>query len=330
MNDPTTNPSRRALSWKLSEACESLTTAHDLLRFCHSRLAESALCFRSGMGSAAAEASFLLHEALALEPGELVGYEPTKLLAEERIRVLEALKERLETHKPMAYILGVTWYCGLRLCIDERALIPRSAIGTMLEDRFELEDPAGAHHILDLGTGSGAIALAFAASFPESQVIATELSAAALAVARQNVQLHGLERRIELRQSDVFSALYGETFDWILCNPPYVSEDFREHMSQEYRYEPAMALFGGVDGLDLPRRLLRAAAAHLRPGGRVFMELGDITSARFAELTPGLECDWWCHPESGEPVVVSLDAAQATVAARALDAELGRPGSAGS
>lgn len=290
--------------WDLFEAVRQLATLEDCYRFAVTCLRRGDLSFKSGMSTPEGEAAFLIAETLRLSEEELEAFARCRLTRREREAALGALHERLSSRRPMAYILGATWYCGHRLLIDEGALIPRSAIGTMLEDFFQAEPIAPEAAVLELGTGSGAIAIAFAHAFPEARICASELSEPALALAAKNLALHGLSERVELRASDLFAAFAGRRFDWILFNPPYVSEDFKEVMTPEYGYEPEMALFGGGDGLAVIREALRSAPQHLSEGGRIVMEMGDITGERFRAEYPGLACEWYCHPESGAPVVL--------------------------
>lgn len=295
-------------SWSPESTAEELETIRDVLRFAVTELsrASARLNFRSGQQSPMGEATFLLGETLCLDAESLEALAASRLLYRERCVVLEKLHERLRTARPMAYILGATYYCGHRLAIDERALIPRSAVGTMLQDVFSIEDPDQERRILDLGTGAGGIAIAYAYQFPAASFVATDICPKALELARQNVEAHGLSDRIELIESDLFEQLGAQTFDWILCNPPYVSEDFKEVMSREYHYEPEVALFGGEAGLNIINRLLREAASHLAPGGRLVFETGELTGERLRSELPELGGEWYCHPESGTPVALML------------------------
>jgi ribosomal protein L3 glutamine methyltransferase len=291
-----------SMSWDLETAIADLRTIQDHYRFSLSRLSDSKLCFRNGMGSAEAETVFLLSTVLALDPEELDKQASAALLRAERRAILTALKERLNERRPMAYILNTTWYCGHKLYIDEGALIPRSAIGTMLNDYFTVFD-GDSRHILDLGTGSGGIAIAFAHAFPKAQLWASELFLEALKVAQRNIADHGLQNRVTALRSDLFENLKDQSFDWILCNPPYVSEDFKEVMSTEASFEPEPALFGGENGFQLILPLLKQCPLYLKPGGQIFIEMGDITGQRFRQDYPKAGGEWYCHPESGQAVV---------------------------
>jgi len=134
--------------------------------------------------------------------------------------------------------------------------------------------------------------------------VATEIDPEALALAAENFAEQGFGERVQALESDLYGALGDQSFDWILCNPAYVSRDFEEVMTPEYRFEPDHALFGGEDGLSMVRPVLAGAAAYLVAGGQMAVEMGDITGERFREEFPEAGGEWWCHPESGNPVVL--------------------------
>lgn len=295
-----------SLDWNLEQAREELQTIEDYYRFGLSQLDHPSLCFRNGMGSAEAELVFLLGTCLNLDPEQLQSFSSARLVHSERTQILKALRERRLSARPMAYILNTTWYCGHKLYIDEGALIPRSAVGTMLEDYFQSVDPDHPWSILDMGTGSGGIAVAFALAFRKASLIASDFYPEALKVARENTHRHQLTERVEVIESDLFCEIPKQPFDWILCNPPYVSEDFKEVMSQEYSFEPEPALFGGESGFKLILPLIKEAPDYLSETGQLFIEMGDITGERFREQFPSAGGEWYCHPESGQPVVLIL------------------------
>lgn len=295
------------VNWNVKQASADLETIEDYYRFALTQLDHNSLCFRNGLGSAEAEVVFLLGTCLNLNPDQLSEFSSARLVHTERERILNAIHERRTNARPMAYILNTTWYCGHKLYIDEGALIPRSALGTMLEDYFQTVDSDHCWSILDIGTGSGGIAVAFAKAFPESTLTASEVFPEALSVARKNVELHHLEDRVELIESDLFDAVPEKQFDWILCNPPYVSEDFKQVMSKEYSFEPEPALFGGENGFKLILPLIKEAPSYLANQGQLFIEMGDITGERFRSQFPNIGGEWYCHPESGQPVILILN-----------------------
>lgn len=190
------------------------------------------------------------------------------------------LQRRIVERVPAVYLTGRTWFAGLPLRTDARALIPRSPIAELIEAQFQpWIEPQRLHRILDLGTGGGCIALACAHWLPWARVDAADVSDAALALARQNVRDHQLGKRVRCVKSDHFSGLRGRRYDMIVSNPPYVGAREMAGLPAEYRHEPALALAAGRDGLDSVRVILAAAAAHLQPGGLLIVEVGNSQHA---------------------------------------------------
>ena len=201
---------------------------------------------------------------------------------------IERLAERRITERmPVAYLLKEAWLAGQPFYVDERVIVPRSHIAELLPGLRRRP----ARRVLDLCTGSGCLAVLAAQAFRAAQVDATDLSPAALAVARKNVGRHRLGRRVHLRRSDLFRALHGARYDVILSNPPYVGANAMAGLPAEYRHEPRLALAGGADGLDLVARIVAQAPDHLEPGGVLVCEVGDGKAAvqrRFRRL----KLDW--------------------------------------
>ena len=185
------------------------------------------------------------------------------------------LAERIASRKPAAYLTGEAWLQGVPFTVDERAIVPRSLIAEPLADgTLDSWLAPRTRRVLDLCTGNGSLAVLAALAWPEVTVDATDVSADALAVAAINVERHGLGGRITLRRGDALKAAAG-AYDLILCNPPYVNQASMAALPAEYRAEPALALAGGVDGLDFIRRLLRAAPAHMSENAVLVLEIGN-------------------------------------------------------
>lgn len=181
---------------------------------------------------------------------------------------------------PVAYLTGEKGFWSLTLKVTPAVLVPRPETELLVEWALELLPPRGAR-VADLGTGSGAIALALATELPQAQVIATDLEAEALAVARENARTLGL-RNVEFRQGHWFEPVAGGRFDLILANPPYIAA--RDPHLEQLSAEPLVALTDGGDGLNALREIVGAAAAHLRPGGALLVEHGHDQGAAVREL----------------------------------------------
>jgi ribosomal protein L3 glutamine methyltransferase len=191
-------------------------------------------------------------------------------------QIARLLLRRIRTRKPLPYLTRRAFFAGLELYVDERVLVPRSPIAELILGRFQpWVEPRRVKRILDIGTGSGAIAIACAKSFPATTVDAVDLSRAALTVCRRNVKRHHLTRRVRVIYSDHFTAVRGRRYDIIVSNPPYVGEREMRSLPAEYRREPRMALAAGADGLDDVRIILAGAAGQLNPQGLLVMEVGN-------------------------------------------------------
>jgi ribosomal protein L3 glutamine methyltransferase len=244
------------------------------------RLKRARVFFGHGTDNAWDEAASLTLHALRLPHGGGAALYRRRVGALGRARVAALLRRRIAARIPAAYLTGVTWFAGLRIRVDPRVLIPRSPLAELIERRFApWADPRRVRRILDVGTGSGCIAIACARAFTRARVDAVDISAAALAVARDNVRRHRLGKRVRLLSSDHFSALGRATYDIIIANPPYVGARELKQLPPEYRHEPRVALAAGPRGLRSVAVILRQAHRHLRPHGLLIVEVGNTAGA---------------------------------------------------
>jgi ribosomal protein L3 glutamine methyltransferase len=260
-----------------------LLTLLDFVRYGVSRFNEAKLAFAHGTTDPVAEAAFLVCEALHLHPGEhFEGFADARVTAAEGKHILDLITRRITTRKPAAYLVNKIYMRGVPFCVDERVIVPRSYIGEILDSHFAdedggdaaLMDPSSVESVLDLCTGSGCLAILAARHFPNARVDAVDISRDALAVAARNVADHGLEDRITLHHGDLFKPLGGRRYDLIISNPPYVDAEGMAALPPECRAEPKLALDGGADGLDIIRRILDEAGAHLTSEGGLLCEIG--------------------------------------------------------
>ncbi len=244
------------------------------------RLQRAHLCYGHGTDNAWDEAAVLTLHALGLPPASGAGVGRRRVGAPGQRRARELLKRRIRERIPAPYLTGVAWFAGLPLFVDPRVLVPRSAIAELIERRFApWIEARRVRRVLDLGTGSGCIAIACARALPRARVDAVDISDAALEVAAINVHRQRLARRVRLYKSDHFAALGAASYDIIVSNPPYVGSRELRALPPEYRHEPRVGLAAGSTGLDSVRVILRQARRHLRPGGVLIVEVGNTQAA---------------------------------------------------
>jgi ribosomal protein L3 glutamine methyltransferase len=285
------------------DARDRLRTIRDLLRFAVSRFNAAGLTFGHGSDNAYDEAAYLILHALHLPPDQLDPFLDAALTAKEIETAIDLLRRRVEDRVPAAYLTREAWLGDYRFYVDERVIVPRSHIASLLHDGLSpwVADRDGVRHVLDLCTGSGCLAILAAHAFSSARVDAVDLSAEALEVARRNVDDHGLEDRVRLVHGDLFSGVAPARYDVVLSNPPYVTASAMNALPPEYRAEPVMALAGGEDGLDLVRRIIEQAPSRLADQGLLVVEIGDNREALEAAF-PRLSFTWPSLPAGGERV----------------------------
>lgn len=251
------------------------------------RLDKADVFFGHGTENARDEAAALVFHVMALDHADAPGAYGRPVPEPDRQTIATLLDERIRARRPLPYLTKEAWFAGLPFYVDERVLIPRSPFAELIAARFEpWLEPASVRRVLEIGTGSGCIAVALALAFPDSRVVATDVSADALVVAAVNVGRHGVAGRVDLVQTDLFAGVEGP-FDLIVTNPPYVPEDDVATFPPEYGHEPRLALVSGRDGMETPARILHHAARFLTPGGWLALEVGagvHVLEARFPSV----------------------------------------------
>lgn len=255
------------------------------------QLEAAQLAYGHGTTNAFDEAAWLVLWHLGLPLDDLDGVAERVVTPEEQAQIAELLRQRISTRKPAAYLTHEAWLQGVPFYVDERAIVPRSFIAELLADGT-IDAWLGEHtrRVLDLCTGNGSLAVLAALAWPEVTVDGADLSEDALAVARINVDRHGLQQRVTLLHSDGLSSVHGP-YDLILCNPPYVNAQSMAALPAEYRAEPELALAGGSDGMDFIRRLLGDAPEHMSEHAVLVLEIGN-ERAYFEAAFPQLEVAW--------------------------------------
>ena len=252
------------------------------------QLRRARLHYGHGTDNARDEAAALLWHVLKL-PRNASTARLQRPLTTAQYNLLNALvARRIRERIPVVYLTHRCWFAGLELYVDERVLIPRSPLAELIENRFApWIDATRVRRVVDVGTGSGCIAIACARALPRARVDALDISAPALEVARRNIRRHRLQRRVRAIKSDYFRALSAGAYDIIVSNPPYVGRPEMAALPPEYRHEPVGALAAGADGLDAVRVILREAPRYLRAGGILVVEVGNTEGQvrrRFAHL----------------------------------------------
>ena len=299
---------------------KAVATAHSVgaaIERCARALRAARVHFGHGTANARDEAAELVFfvAGLAHETGAS-GY-GRSLTGRELVRIAQLLRRRIEERLPLPYLTHRAFFAGLELYVDERVLVPRSPIAELVLRQFQpWIDGRSVRRILDLGTGSGAIALACAKAFPQAQVDAVDISAAALQVCRRNVRRLRLKSRVNVLLSDHFAAVKDRRYDIIVSNPPYVGRAEMRSLPREYRHEPRLGLAGGADGLDSVRAILAAARPHLKGRGILTVEVGNTESA-LLRAYPRLPFVWPEISMGGEGVFLlnarDLDAATGAI-----------------
>lgn len=289
-----------------AEALTELTSVRDVLRWTLSQFHRHELSFGHGSDNPSDEAIYLLLHTLHLPLDSIDPFLDAKLTYSERQQFLDLVRRRCEERLPAAYLTGEAWLQGLRFKVSPDCIVPRSPIAELLSTQLSpwVEDATAIESVLDLCTGSGCLAILAALTFPNAQVDGVDISPAALAIAKENIEYYGLEDRVCALESNLYSAVKDKKYDLIISNPPYVNENSMQTLPAEYIHEPRLALAGGDDGMDLVRIILSEAAIHLNENGLLILEIGNEYNhfcAAFPQLDPV-----WLSTETADDQILLL------------------------
>lgn len=280
-----------------------LSTIRDFIRYAITRFQGANIFYGHGTDNAKDEAFYLIWQILKLPHSLSQELLDAKLLEPEKAIILDLIERRVGDRIPVAYLVNRAWFSDLEFYVDCRVLIPRSPLAEIIQNQFQpWLDISNINCILEIGTGSGCIAIACAKSLPQVIVDATDISADALAVAKINVLQHEVAERINLYETNLYP-LTPKKYDVIISNPPYVTQDEINLLPPEYLHEPRMALAAGVDGLDYAKDILLLAKQYLNPWGILIVEIGNSQAAMVAEF-PHLPFIWLEFSEPGAGVFI--------------------------
>ena len=282
-----------------------MNTIDDCVSWAATRLDQAEIFFGHGCNNARDEAIWATLHVTGQMDQEYHEVASTLISEQDYSNVRDLIEKRIETRQPLAYLIREAWFAGYRFYIDERAIVPRSHLGDLIQDGLEpWIDSTTLERALDLCCGSGCIAVALALTCPNLIVDASDLDASALEVARINIDRFQVGNRVQILQSDLFQNLPNFKYDLIASNPPYIPSEELDNLPEEYLYEPSLAFSGGEDGLKFVRQILIRAADHLSDKGYLMIELGsnaDALESAYPDF-PFL----WLTSRSEESVVVLL------------------------
>ena len=281
---------------------ESLKTIRDYIRWGASELRKAECFYGQGTDNALDDALALVLHALTLDHSLPEAYFDSNLTHAEKMEIQYLIQDRILTRKPVAYLTGTAYFCGLPFIVNEDVLVPRSPIAELIENGFSpWVDHLPMQRILDLCTGSGCIAIACAYAFNETPIDAIDLSPEALIVAQQNIEKHQVSSQVQLIQSNLFSALTDQKYDLIVSNPPYVSTKELARLAPEFHSEPEMGFIAEDNGLAIVKTILKEAGQYLTPQGILIVEVGYSDNA-LIEAYPDAPFLWLDFERGGKGV----------------------------
>jgi len=279
-----------------------MQTANDWLEYCAGEMKRAGLFFGHGTDNEYDEAAWMLLHVLG-QPLDGSFEDWGTVLDDTQQAALKALlARRIGERLPLAYLTGVARFCGLDFKVTPEVLVPRSPVAELIVEQFSpWLDPHGGCRLLDMCTGGGCIAVAMAVYMPECRVDAVDISTAALDIAAENAERHGVSDRVRLIQSDLFSSVEKSGYDLIVSNPPYVSAAVFDNLPPEYKAEPSIGLVSGKDGLDIVLKILDAAPEYLKQRGVLIVEVGE-SAETLQNLLPRAPFFWLDFASGGDGI----------------------------